>query len=213
MDDCGVDSHESQVRSIKRGGVLGFWTPHHLHQSQSMSIICNAYKLPNCPSTISRHDTRVYNCGRIDASVAYPSCKAILAHVLVEQEASDLLEECHNCDALFGFTIRGHLDRVVCRGRLSNNHILDCIVHIGLYNWSGLDRQWGGKQPPIQIHYAAVMGMQLWKRIDVLSDQVSLLYISLQCEIDREFRSAIPTKFGIDSGNSNASSCQIGLIG
>ena len=144
-----------------------------------MSIIGNAYKLPNCPSTISRHDTCVYDCGRIDGSVAYPSCEAILASVLVEQGASDLLEECHNRDALFRFAICGHLDRVACHGRMENNHIPDWIIRIGLYDWSGLDRQGGGKQPPIQIYYAAVMGMQLWKRIDVLSDRVSLFYISL----------------------------------
>ena len=104
-----------------------------------MSIISNAYKLPNCPSTISHHDTRVYDCGRIDGSIAYPSCKSILASVSAEQGASDSPEECHNCDVLFGFAIRGHLDRVACHGRLSNDHILDRIVRIGLYNWSRLD--------------------------------------------------------------------------
>ena len=151
------------MRSIKRGGVLGFWTPHHLHQSRSMSIIGNAYKLPHCPSTISRHDTRVYDCGCINSTVAYPSCEAILASVSAEQGASNSLEECHNCDVLFGFAICGHLDRVATRGRMENDHILDQIIHIGLYDWSGLDCQGGGKQPPIQICYAAVMGMQLWK--------------------------------------------------
>ena len=171
-----------------------------------MSIIGNAYKLPNCPSTISRHNTCSYDCGRIDGSIAYPSCKSILASVSAEQGASDSLEECHNCDALFWFAIRGHLDRVARCGRLLNDHILDRIVRIRLYDWSRLDHQGGGKQPLIQIRYAAVMGMQLWKRIDVLSNQVSLFYISFQCEIDREFRSAIPTKFGVANGNGNASS-------
>ena len=128
-----------------------------------MSIIGNAYKLPHCLSTISCHDTRVYDCGRINGTVAYPSCEVILASVLVEQGASDLLEECHNRDALFGFAIHGHLVRVARRGQMENNHILDRIIHIRLYDWSGLDRQGGGKQPSIQIRYAAVMGMQLWK--------------------------------------------------
>ena len=140
-----------------------------------MSIIGNAYKLPNCPSTISRHDTRVYDCGCIDASAPYPSCRDILASISAEYGAGDSLEECHNRDALFGFAIRGHLDRVARRGRLSGDHVLDHIVCIRLYDWSGLDHQGGGKQPPIQIRYAAVMGMQLWKWIDVLSDGVSLL--------------------------------------
>ena len=104
-----------------------------------MFIISNAYKLPNCPSTISRHDTHVYNCGRIDASAPYPSCRDILASVSVEYGGGNLLEECHNHNALFGFTIRSHLDRVACCGRLSGNNILDRIVRIWLYDWSSLD--------------------------------------------------------------------------
>ena len=140
-----------------------------------MSIIGNAYKLPNCPSTFSRHDIRIYNCGRIDASAPYPSCRDILVSVSAEYGAGDSLEECHNRDALFRFAIRSHLDQVACCGRLFGDHVLDRIVRIRLYDWSGLDHQGGGKQPPIQIRYTAVMGMQLWKRIDVLSNQVSLL--------------------------------------
>ena len=128
-----------------------------------MSIIGNAYKLSNCPSTISRHDSRVYNGGRIDASTPYPSCRDILASVSVEFGGGDLLEECYNRDALFGFAIRSHLDRVARCGRLSRDNVLNHIVSIGLYDWSGLDHQGGGKQPPLQIRYAAVMGMQLWK--------------------------------------------------
>ena len=66
-----------------------------------MSIISNAYKLPNCPSTISHHDSRVYDGGRIDASSPYPSCCDILASVSAEFGGGDSLEECHNRDALF----------------------------------------------------------------------------------------------------------------
>ena len=140
-----------------------------------MSIIGNAYKLPNCPSTISRHDSCVYDCRCIDASTPYPSCRDILASVLVEFGGGDSLEECHNHDALFEFAIRSHLNWVARCGCLSGDNVLNRIVSIGLNDWSGLDHQGGGKQPPIQICYAAVMGMQLWKRIDVLSDRVSLL--------------------------------------
>ena len=135
-----------------------------------MSIIGNAYKLSNSPSTISRHDTCVYDCGRIDGTVDYLLCQAILASVSAEQGASNSLEECYHHDAFFGFAIRGHLDWVARRGQMANDHILNRIVRIGFYNWSRLDRQGGGKKPPIQIHYAAVLGMQLWKQIDVLSD-------------------------------------------
>ena len=144
-----------------------------------MSIINNAFQLSNCSLSISRHDSRVYDCGRIDSSIAYPLCKTILANVSADQGVSDSLEECHNHDVLFGFTIHGHLDHVARRGRLANDHVLDRIVCIGLYDWSGIDRQGGGKQPLIPIRYAAVLGMQLWKQIDVLSDQVSLFLISL----------------------------------
>ena len=141
-----------------------------------MSIIGNAYKLSNSPLTISRHNTRVYDCGRIDGSIAYPPCQSILASVSAEQGAGNALEECYHRDALFGFAIRSHLDCIARRGRIANDPVLDRIVRIRLYDWSGLDCQGGGKQPPIQIRYAAVMGMQLWKRINVLSNQVSFFY-------------------------------------
>ena len=114
-----------------------------------MSIIGNAYKLSNCPSTISCHDSRVYDCGCIDASAPYLSCRDILASVSAEYGGGDSLEECHNRNALFRFVIRSHLDQVARRGRLSGDNILDRIVSIRLYNWSGLDHQGGGKQPPI----------------------------------------------------------------
>ena len=95
-----------------------------------MSIIGNVYKLSNSPSTISRHDSHIYDCGRIDGTIAYPSCEAILANVSAEQGASHSLEDCYNRDVLFRFAIRGHLDRVGRRGLLSNDHILDHIVRI-----------------------------------------------------------------------------------
>ena len=152
-----------------------------------MSIVGHAYKLPNCPSTISRHDTRVYNTSRIDGTLDYPLCQTILSRVLAEQGESDSLEDCYHCNVIFGFTIHGHLDHVTRRNRMSNNHILDRIVNIGLYGWSTPNCQGGGKQPPIQIRYAAVLGMQLWKQIDVLSDQVSLSLISLWCETNCEY--------------------------
>ena len=110
-----------------------------------MSIIGHVYKLPNSPSAISRHDTRVYDCSRIDGTVDYPLCQAILASVSAEQGESYLLEECYHRDALFGFAICGHLDCVGRCGHLSNNHILDRIMSIELYDWSGLDCQGGGK--------------------------------------------------------------------
>ena len=92
-----------------------------------MSIIGNAYKLSNCPSTISHHDSCVYDCGRIDASSPYLLCRDILASVSAEFGGGDSLEECHNRDALFGFVIRSHLDQVARRGRLSSDNILNRI--------------------------------------------------------------------------------------
>ena len=141
-----------------------------------MSIINNAFKLSNCPLIISHHDTHIYDCGRLDGTIAYPSCQDILSCVSAETGASDLLEECYNRDALFRFAIRSHLDLTACSSRISKDHILSRILNIGLYDWAGRDRQGGGKQPLIPIFCAAVLGMQLWKRIDVLSDCVSHLH-------------------------------------
>ena len=152
-----------------------------------MSIVGHAYKLSNCPSTIFRHDTRVYNSSRIDGTLDYPSCQAILSRVLAEQGDSDSLEDCYHQNVIFRFTIRRHLDHVARRDRMLNDHILDRIMNIGLYDWSRPNHHGGGKQSPIQIHYAAVLGMQLWKRIDILSDRVSLSLISLWCETNCEY--------------------------
>ena len=107
-----------------------------------MSIIGHMYKLPNSPSTISRHDSCIYDCGRIDGSIAYPSCETILAKVSAKQGVGKSLEECYNRDVLFRFAIRGHIDRIARRGRIGNDPVLDHIVRIGLYDWSGLT---GGK--------------------------------------------------------------------
>ena len=58
MNDCRVISHGLQVRLIKKGGVLGFWTPHHLHTfTTPMSILAMLSKfltaLPLSPGTIA----------------------------------------------------------------------------------------------------------------------------------------------------------------
>ena len=148
-----------------------------------MSIINNAFQLSNCSLSISRHDTHIYNCGRLDGTMAYPLCQDILSCVSAEAGASDSLEECYNRDALFGFAIRSHLDLTARSSRISKDRILSRILNIGLYDWTGRDQQGGGKQPPIPICYAAVLGMQLWKRIDVLSDRVS----NLQAESGRSW--------------------------
>ena len=77
---------------------------------------------------------------------------------------------------MFLTVIHSHLDLMACSSCISKDRILSRILDIGLYNWVGRDQQGGGKQLPIQIRYAAVLGMQLWKRIDVLSDWVSYLH-------------------------------------
>ena len=141
-----------------------------------MSIINNAFQLSNFSLSISSHDTHVYDCGHLDGTMAYPLCQDILSYVSAEAGTSDSLEECYNRDALFGFAIRSHLNLTARSSHISKDHILPMILNIGLYNWTGRDRQGGGKQPLIQICYAGVLGMQLWKRINVLSDCVSHLH-------------------------------------
>ena len=138
-----------------------------------MSIVGNTYKLPNCPLFISRHDSHIYDCGHLDITAPYPLCQDILSCVSAETGDGDSLEECYNHDAIFRFAIRSHLDLMARSSCVGKDPILSRILDIRLYDWAGRDHQGGGKQPLIHIHYAAVLGMQLWKRIDVLSDRVS----------------------------------------
>ena len=186
-NDCGKISHGLRVRSIKWGGVLGFWTPHHLHTFEThMSIVGNAFKVPNRPSTISWYDRHHHDLSHIDGTAPYPPCKDILTRVSAQQGDGNSLEGCHDSDALFGFVIQFHLDSIARRGQIENDPILMRILSISLYDWKAPDCQGGGNQPSVPICCMAILGSQLLKLVDVLSDQVSFESTSSLAEVDHE---------------------------
>ena len=179
-----------------------------------MSIINNAYKVLDCPSTISWYNCWNHDLSCIDGSAPYPSCKDILVQVLAEHGNCDSLEDCYNSDALFGFAIRSHLDSVARQSQIENNYIITRVLDIGLYDWKALDRQGGGNQPSVPICYMAVLGLRLLKLVDVLSDQVSsLIQPLLWLRLITRTSSAIKMRFGTARRIKRKSLCHSGWIG
>ena len=70
-----------------------------------MSIVSNAFKVPNRPSTISQYDHHNHDISRINGTAPYLSCKDILASVSAEHGNGDSLKDCYYSDALFCFAI------------------------------------------------------------------------------------------------------------
>ena len=78
---------------------------------------------------------------------------------------ADELDEWFHSDALFGFVIAAHSDRVVQMGHIEQDVVLNRILSMGIYDWKDMDKQGGGSCPVMSIWYAAVLGNQLLRRI------------------------------------------------
>ena len=74
---------------------------------------------------------------------------------------ADELDEWYHSDALFGFAIAAHSDRVVRMGHIERDMVLNRILLMGIYNWKDTDKQGGGSCPVMSIRYAAVLGNRL----------------------------------------------------
>ena len=59
---------------------------------------------------------------------------------------ADELDEWYHSDALFGFAIATHLDRVVQMGHIERHVVLNHILSMGIYDWKDMDKQ-GGVRP------------------------------------------------------------------
>ena len=88
---------------------------------------------------------------------------------------ADKLDEWHNSDSLFRFTIATHLDRIIQMGRLERDVVLNHILSMGIYDWKDTDKQGGRSCPVMSIWYAAVLENQLLQRIKQGDDKVGLL--------------------------------------
>ena len=88
---------------------------------------------------------------------------------------ADELDEWYHSDALFGFTIATHSDRIVRMGRLERDVVLNRILSMGIYDWKDTDKQGGGSCPVMSIWYAAVLGNRLLQRIEQGNDKVGFV--------------------------------------
>ena len=88
---------------------------------------------------------------------------------------ADELDEWFHSDALFGFAIATHSDRVVQMGRIERDVVLNRILSMGIYDWKDTDKQGGGSCPVMSIRYAAVLGNQLLQRIERGDDKVGFV--------------------------------------
>ena len=77
---------------------------------------------------------------------------------------ADELDEWYHSDALFGFTIAAHSDRVVRMGCIEWDVVLNHILSMGIYNWKDMEKQGGGSCLVMFIRYAAVLGNWYWGR-------------------------------------------------
>ena len=88
---------------------------------------------------------------------------------------ADKLDDWFHSDALFGFAIAAHLDRVVWMGCIERDVVLNRILSMGIYNWKDTDKQGGGSCPVMSIWYAAVLGNRLLQRIKRGNDKVGFV--------------------------------------
>ena len=88
---------------------------------------------------------------------------------------ADELDEWFHSDALFGFAIAAHSDRVVQMGRIERDVVLNRILSMGIYNWKDMDKQGGRSCLVMSIWYAAVLGNWLLQRIKRGDDKVGFV--------------------------------------
>ena len=126
-----------------------------------MPLTINVYHVGQSIDTISRHDRCDHTSSRINSHEPYPALCTLVEHLEGVSRDADELDEWHNSDSLFRFTIATHLDRVVQMGRLEQDVVLNHILLMGIYDWKDMDKQGGGSCPVMSIWYAAVLGNRL----------------------------------------------------
>ena len=125
--------------------------------------------------TISRHDCHDHASSRVNSREPYPALRTLVERSEGVSRDADELDEWYHSDALFGFTIATHLDRVVWMGRIERNVVLNRILSMGIYDWKDTDKQGGGSCLVMSIRYAAVLRNLLLQRIERGNDKVGLL--------------------------------------
>ena len=130
-----------------------------------MPLTSNIYHVGQGIDTISWHDHCDHASSCINSCEPYPALRNLVECLEGVSRDADELGEWYHSNALFGFAIAAHLDRVVQMGRLELDVVLNGILSMGIYDWKDTDKQGGGSCPVMSIRYAAVLGNQLLRRI------------------------------------------------
>ena len=131
-----------------------------------MPLTSNVYHVGRGINTISWHDCCDHASSRIDSHEPYPALHTLVERLEGVSRDADELDEWYHSDALFGFAIAAHSDRVIRMGRIVRDVVLNRILLMGIYNWKDTDKQGGGSCPVMFIRYAVVLGNQLLRRIE-----------------------------------------------
>ena len=126
-----------------------------------MPLISNVYHVGQGINTISRHGRCDHASSRIDSHEPYPALCTLVERLEGVSRDADELDEWYHSDALFGFAIAAHSDRVVQMDCLEQDMVLNRILSMGIYDWKDTDKQGGGSCPVMSIWYAAVLGNRL----------------------------------------------------
>ena len=126
--------------------------------STPMPLTSNVYHVGRGIDTISRHDRCDHTSSHINCHEPYPALRTLLERSEGVSRDADELDEWFHSDALFGFAIATHSDRVIRMGRIEQDMVLNQILSMGIYNWKDTDKQGGGSCPLMSIWYAAVLG-------------------------------------------------------
>ena len=108
-----------------------------------MPLTSNVYCIERGISTISRHDRRDHASSCVNSCEPYPALRTLVEHSEGASRDADELDEWFHSDALLGFAIAAHSDRVVRMGRIERDVVLNRILSMGIYDWKDTDKQGG----------------------------------------------------------------------
>ena len=95
-----------------------------------MPLTSNVYHAGRGIDTISRHDRCDHPSSHIDSCEPYPALCTLVERSEGVSRDADELDEWFHSNALFGFAIATHLDRIVRMGRLEWDVVLNRILSI-----------------------------------------------------------------------------------
>ena len=90
-----------------------------------MPLTSNVYHVGRGIDTISRHDHRDHASSCINCREPYPALCTLVERSEGVSRDADELDEWFHSNALFGFAIAAHSDRIVRMGRIERDVILN----------------------------------------------------------------------------------------